>query len=167
MDLNGENEEVILQRSVVDFKVVEGTIYFSDVMGFLYSVDTNGENYKTLMEEASFSKFQILEGYVYYFDNDESKLMKISLKDTSKEEEVTDKLDCDIYNVTTNGIFYLDQNNQKISVVSLNGKKVNDIVKINTDSTRINIVGTVMYYIDLESGKTVTKIIGTNGKQIK
>ena len=166
MDIDGKNEEVILQRSIVDFKVLEGTIYFSDIMGFLYSVDTNGENYKTLVQESLFQKFQILGGYVYYFDDNNSKLMKMNLKDTSQKEEVTDKLDCDTYNVTTNGIYYLDKANGKIAFVSLDGKKTRDIVNINTDNTKINIVGTVIYYIDSEAGKTVTKFIGTNGKQI-
>ena len=121
-----------------------------------------GENYKTLVEESLFNKFQILDGYVYYYDNENSKLMKINLNEISKKKEVTDKLNCDIYNVTTNGIYYLDKDNRKISYVSLNGKKNKDIVKINTDNTKINIVGNTMYYIENEEGKTITKSIKTN-----
>ena len=167
VDIDGKNEEQLLQRSVVDFKVVDGTIYFSDIMGFLYSIDTNGENYKTIIKEAKFNKFQILDKYVYYYDNESGKLVKVSLEDTSKKEEVTDKLDCDTYNVTTNGIYYLDKANGKIRFVSLNGKKDNDIVNVDTDNTKINVVGTAIYYIDNKDGKTITKVIGTNGKEIK
>ena len=166
MDLDGKNSEVILQRGIVDFKVLDGTIYFSDIMGYLYSVDINGKNYKTIMKKSVFEEFQIIDNYVYYFDNENSKLMRISLKDTSKKDEVTDKLDCEIYNVTSNGIYYLDKGRSKICFVSKNGKKTRDIVKVNTNNTKINIIGNVLYYIDSENGKTVTKIIGTNGKKI-
>ena len=166
IDLNGKNEEVVLTRSVVDFKVVNGTIYFSDIMGFLYSVNTDGEGYKTIIKESLFNEFQILDKYVYYFDEENYKLMKINLENTSKKEVVTDAVDSDIYNVTSNGIYYLDKANSKIKYVSLNGKKSKEIVNINTDRTKIDIVGSAIYYIDNESGKTITKTIGTNGKQI-
>ena len=166
IDLDGKNSEVVLQRGVVDFKVIDETIYFSDIMGYLYSVDTNGENYKTIMEKSVFEEFQIIDNYVYYFDNENNKLMKISLKDTSKKEEVTDKLNCEIYNVTSNGIYYFNKESSKICFVSKNGKKTRDIVKVNTNNTKINIIGNVLYYIDSEKGKTITKVIGTNGKKI-
>ena len=168
IDLNGENQKVILQRGIVDFKVVDETIYFSDMMGYLYSIDINGENYKTIIEESLFEEFQILNNKVYYFDSENNKLMKINLNKTSKKTEVTDKLNCDNYNVTTNGIYYLDKNDFKIKYVSVDGKKVRDVVKINTDNTKINIAGAVLYYIDVDDNeKTVTKQIKTNGKEIK
>ncbi len=166
IDLDGKNSEVILQRSVTDFKVIDDTIYFSDIMGYLYSVDTDGENYKTIIKKSLFDEFQILDNYVYCYDNENSKLIKTSLKDISKTETVTDKLDCDTYNVTSNGIYYLDKENFKIVFVSKNGKKTRDIVTINTDNTKINVVGTVIYYIDVKDEKSVTKVIGTNGKAV-
>lgn len=167
IDLEGKNEEALLQRSIVDFKVVNGTIYFSDIMGFLYSIDTSGENYKTICEESLFSKFQILGKNVYYYDNENSKLMKANLDNISKKAEVTNKLDCDIFNVTSNGIYYLDKSESKIKFIASNGKKEKDIAKVNTDNTKINIVGSTIYYIDSKDGKTITKAIGTNGKQVK
>ena len=166
VDIDGKNPEQLLQRAVTDFKVVEDTIYFSDIMGYLYSIDTNGENYKTLVKDSLFDEFQILDNHVYYFDNENNKLMKISLKDTSKKEEVTNKLDCDIYNVTSSGIYYLDKENLKICFVSKNGKKTKDIVDVNTDNTKINVIGTSIYYIDNQDEKTITKVIGTNGKAV-
>ena len=164
MDLNGQNEEAILQRSVEDFKVVGKTIYFSDIMGFLYCIDTNGKNYKTLIEETAFQKFQILDKDVYYFDQDTQKLMKINLENTSKKEEITNQLDCDIYNVTTNGIYYFNKEKGKIAYISLKGENQKDIINVGTDNTRINVIGTTLYYIDYQDGKTVTKIAKTNGK---
>lgn len=164
IDLDGKNEEVIIQRSIMDFKVIEDKIYFSDIMGFLYSIDTNGENYKTIIEESLFNKFQILDKYVYYFDNENNKLMRINLENVAKKEEVTELLDCDTYNVTTNGIYYLNKEKGKIAYVALNGQKKSDIVNVDTDNTKINIVGTYIYYIDIQDGKTVTKVVETNGK---
>lgn len=167
IDLDGKNQEVLLQRGIVDYKVVDKTIYFSDMMGYLYSIDTNGENYKTIINESLFEEFQILNDKVYYFDSENSKLMRIDLDKTSKKVEVTDKLDCDTYNVTTNGIYYLDKENFEIKFVSLNGNKTRDIVKINTDNTKINVDGMILYYIDNDKDKIVTKEIKTNGKEIK
>ena len=135
-------------------------------MGFLYSVDNDGKNYKTLIEESLFDEFQILNNNVYYFDSQNNKLMKINLKNTSKKEEVTDKLNCEVYNVTENGIYYMDKESKKIKYVSLNGKKEKDIIKLNTDNTKINIIGTSLFYIDNENKKTVTNLIGINGKKI-
>lgn len=166
VDIDGKNPQVLLKRGVVDFKVVDETIYFSDIMGYLYSIDLDGENYKTLIKESSFDEFQILDDYVYYFDNEKGKLMKVSLKDTSKKKEVTDKLDCDTYNVTTVGIFYLNKKNSKICMVSSNGKKSKELVSVNTDNTKINIAGNILYYIDNDKSSIVTKMIGTNGKKV-
>ncbi len=167
IDLNGENEEVVLKRSVIDFKVVDNTIYFADMMGYLNTIDTDGKNYKTIIKESIFSEFQILKNYVYYFNSNDSKLVKINLKNTKERQTVTDKLDCNIYNVTTNGIYYFNKGTSKICYVSLNGKDSRDIVKVNTENTNINIVGTNLYYIDNKDGLVVTKVIGTNGKKIK
>ena len=166
IDIDGKNQEQILQRGVTDFKLVEDKIYFSDIMGYLYSVDLDGENYETVIKESLFDEFQILDDYVYYFDNENSKLMKISLKDVSKKKEVTDKLDCDTYNVTSKGIYYLDKENSKISFVSKNGKKAKEIVTVNTDNTKINIIDNIIYYIDSQNGKTVTRLVKTNGKAV-
>jgi len=167
IDIDGKNEEILLQRTVQDFKLKDGTIYFSDIVGFLYSVDTNGENYKTIKEESSFNKFQILDKDVYYYDNTNGKLMKMSLSDTSKVKEVTDKLDCDTYNITSNGIFYLNKASGKIASISLSGNGQKDIVSVNTDNTKINVIGNTIYYIDVDGSNTVTRIVNTNGKQIK
>ena len=166
IDINGKNTEVILQKGVLDFKVLNGIIYYSDIMGYLYSIDVNGKKNKTIVEKSLFDEFQIVENYVYYFDNENSKLMRINLDDTSKIEEVTDKLNCDIYNVTSNGIYYYDNKKSKISFISINGKNLKDIVNVNNNRTKINLVGTIIYYIDNKDGKTITKLIGTNGKEV-
>ena len=42
-----------------------------------------------------------------------------------------------------------------------------DIVSVNTDNTKINVVRNTIYYVDSIDGKSVTKVIGTNGKEIK
>jgi len=135
-------------------------------MEFLYQIDINGDNYKAIKEEKTAKKFQILDDDIYYYDNDNSKLMKIETK--SKETtEVTDKLNCDIYNVTSNGIFFLDSINKKICKVNLNGEKETDIVTINVDNTKINVYGNNLYYLDIDDeGSYRTKRIQTNGKEL-
>ena len=165
IDLLGNEEEVILQRDTIDYKVFDDKIYFSDNMG-LYSIDKDGGNYKTLSEEAKFDVFQILKEDVYYFDNANNKLMKMNLKDISKKEEVTNKLNCNTFNVTNEGIYYLDKENEKIKYVSLNGKKEKDIAGVNNINTKINVVGDVLYFIDTVNDNTYTKLIGTNGEEV-
>jgi hypothetical protein len=166
ININGEKESVVLNRTISDFKVVDGIIYFTDDSGYLYEVNVDGENYQTVSKNTISKRFQILDGDVYYYNTENKKLMKLDLE--SKEEtEVTDKLNCDIYNVTSNGIYYLDSDNLKICYVDLKNKKTKDIVTLSTTNTKINIVGTSLYYLDInEDGTYIAKRISTNGKDL-
>lgn len=167
MNINGEDSKTILTRNVTDFKVVDKNIYFTDDMEYLYVVDTNGENYKTISEEKNARKFQIVDNFAYYYDEVNKKLVKIDLEKKTKTD-VKNNLNSDIYNVTSKGIYYLDSEKSKICFVDLKNKKSKEIADVSTINTKINIVGTNLYYLDTnEDGNYVTKRIGTNGKTLE
>lgn len=167
IDINGEGESTLLTRGVVDFKVVNNKIYFIDDMEFLYEVDTNGENYKALLEEKLARKFQMLGNDVYYYDEANKKLMKYDL-DKKAKSEVSDKLNSDIYNVTSKGIYYFDSEKSKICHVDLKNKKVKEIVDVTIMNTKLNLIDNHLYYLDTnESGSYIVKRIATNGKSIE
>jgi SHS2 domain-containing protein len=166
IDINGENESVVLTRTIYDFKVLDSTIYFTDSSEHLYKIDTNGENYEELSSNPLAKRFQIVKNGVYYFDADVSKLLKFDL-DSKQISEVTDKLNCDIYNVTSDGIYYLDSENLKICFVDLNNKNSKEIVTVSTANTKLNIQGTILYYLDItEAGDYIAKRISTTGKSL-
>lgn len=166
IDINGNNEQTLLKREVRDFKVLDNTIYFSDNFGFLYSIDCNGENYRALVEEPNFYKFQILDNYIYFLED--TRLMKINLSNLDEKVEVTDRLNSDVYNVTSNGIYYYDKDTKKICWVSLDNIKAKTITALNSNNTKINVIDAKLYYLDIsESGQTVTKRIGLNNKKVE
>ena len=164
ISVNGGDPVAILTRAIADFKVIDGTIYFTDDMEFLYSVDTNGENYKVILEEKLTRKFQIVDDNVYYYDSENKKLMSFNLEKKEKKE-VSDKLNSDIFNVTSKGIYYLDSEKSKICFVDLKNKKSKELVDVSISNTKINIVGTSLYYLDKNSdGSYISKRVQVNGK---
>ena len=164
IDIYGENETTILKRTVSNFEVEDETIYFTDSAGFLYSVDSNGENYTEIGDEVINSDFQIYGKYAYYYDEEQG-LMKFNLNKLTTEL-VTDKLDSNIFNVTSDGIFFVNLENMKICKVSLNGSDYNELIDIDSTYSGINIANNRLYYIetDEDSSSYITCRIKTNGK---
>lgn len=165
MNLNGENNKVIITRNVLDFKVIDKNIYFTDDMEYLYLVDTNGENYKTISEEKNARKFQIVDNFAYFYDEVNKKLVKIDLEKKTKTDVKSD-FNSDIYNVTSKGIYYLDSEKSKICFVDLKNKKSKEIISVSTANTKINVIGNVIYYLDLDNDSYVTKRISIKGKKV-
>lgn len=164
IDVNGQNKFEIIKRNIADFYLADDTIYFSDDLGYLYSIGIDGENYKVLLEKDKFNKFQYLDGYIYYYSPEENNLQRVSVEDTSKYEIVTNKVTSNIYNVTSEGIYYYDINNKKISWVNMKNTKTKDLVSnLSTDNTRISLEIQTLYYIDTdENGQPTTKKVAIN-----
>ncbi len=165
IDLNGENEISLISREVSDFDIVDDTIYFTDVQGYLCKIDLNGENYSQLTEEIIATKFQMYNGDVYYYKEDNG-LMKLDL-DKLTSELVSDRITSNLYNVTNKGIFFLDTESMKICKISLKGTSFKELITINTSNTKINVIGNQLYYLDLDSNDDTTKTyrIKINGKE--
>lgn len=165
IDINGENEASLITREVSDFDISDETIYFTDEYGYLCKMDLNGENYSQISEEAIATKFQMYNGNIYYYKEDNG-LMKLDPDDLSSEL-VSDKITSNLYNVTNKGIFFLDTNSMKICKISLKGKSYKELVDINTSNTKINVIGDELYYLDIDSNDDTTKTyrIKINGKE--
>lgn len=165
IDINGENEVSLISREVSDFDIVDDTIYFTDVQGYLCKIDINGENYSQLTEEIISTKFQMYNGDVYYYKEDNG-LMKLDL-DKLTSELVSDRITSNLYNVTNKGIFFLDTESMKICKISLKGTSFKELITINTSNTKINVIGNQLYYLDLDNNDDTTKTyrIKINGKE--
>ena len=160
-----ENRQIVITRTVSDFEVENGMIYFTDESGYLYQISVDSKNYASIGNKALSKKIQIFKNDIYYYSEENKSLMKMSLTG-DKEEIVTDKLDCDIFNITDKGIFYLNKSTSTICSVGFDGKKSKEIVKINTENTKINICDKILYYLDKPENSNSYKTcrIKTNGK---
>ena len=121
-------------------------------------MDLNGENYSQISEEAIATKFQMYNGNIYYYKEDNG-LMKLDPDDLSSEL-VSDKITSNLYNVTNKGIFFLDTNSMKICKISLKGKSYKELVDINTSNTTTNIIqnaNTITSTNPIENTNTTTQ----------
>lgn len=169
LSLETLEEETLLQANIQDFVLDKNIIYYTDNVGYLYSVNLDGSNKKTITTEYNIKNIQILKKWIYFYDDREGALCKIN-KNGSSKTIVTNFVKNETYNVTSRGIFYFDLENTQICKCDLKGKKSNSIVALNSTTTRINIVDGVIYYLD--SSKDETQIhqmyrIKTNGKEVK
>ncbi len=167
IDLNGNNGNIVITRTIGDFVVENGMVYFTDEAGYLYKITTDSKNYGIISDKILVKKFQVLDGYAYYYNEENRNLMKVNLEN-GQEEKVTDKLNCSTFNITDKAIFYLDKENKSICKINLDGKNPKEIVKVNTENTKISVDGDVLYYTDtLENSSSYrTFRIKINGKEV-
>lgn len=169
LSLETLEETTLLQANIQDFVLDNDLIYYTDNVGYLYSVNLEGANKKTITTDYNIKNIQILKKWIYFYDNQENALCKIN-KNGSSKTTVTNFVKNETYNVTSKGIYYLDLENTQICKCDLKGKKSNVITPINVTTTRINIADGIMYYLD--SSKDETQIhqmyrIKVNGKEAK
>lgn len=165
---NGE-EVVITVADIRDFVLNKDKIYFTDSVGFLYSVGINGTDKKEISTEYNIEKIQLMKKWIYYYDSEENALCKIKI-DGSSRSVVTSFVNNEMFNVTNKYIYYLDIVNGKICKCDLKGKKSNEIVSTETTTTSINIVNGIMYYLDKRQDETQMYQmyrVKTNGKATK
>lgn len=165
---NGE-ETVITTADIRDFVLDKGKIYFTDSIGFLYSIGTNGNDRKEILSDFNVTKIQVMKKWIYYYDSKENALYKVKT-DGSSKTMVTSFVNNEMFNVTSKYIYYLDIINGKICRCDLKGKRSNEIVSVETTSTSINIVNGIMYYLDKRKDETQLYQmyrVKTNGKAAK
>ena len=166
LSLDTGDEVMITSSNVEDFILENGVIYFSDSVGFLHSVKTNGSDRIDISKDYQISKFQIMGKWIYFYDSNENALCKIK-KDGSGKTTVATFVNNSVFNITNKNIYYLDKVNKKICKCDLKGKQSKEIVTISVGTTNINIVGNTLYYLD--KSKDETQIyqmyrVKTNGK---
>ena len=177
LELETGRESVIITASVQDFVVDNKTIYYTDNVGFLYSINIDGTNNVDITRDYSINQIQILDKWIYYYNGTSmdgkttNGLYKIK-KDGTNNTLVCDKISNEYYNVTSKGIFYYDDVNKKIVKTDLKGKKQTDIVSLDSQMslTRINIANDTVYYLDKSNDNSQIYQMfraKTNGKKEK
>ncbi len=161
-------ETIITAANVKDFVLDDDIVYFTDNVGYLHSVKTNGTDKKEISSEYNISNIQILKKWIYFYDEKENALCKMK-KDGSSKKIVATFVNNEMYNVTSKKIYYFDEINKQICSSDLKGKKSKAIVTLEATRTKINVVNNVIYYLD--NSKDDSQIyqmyrVKTNGGQV-
>ena len=153
LSLETNEEKIVTAANVQDFIVNDGTIYYTDNVGFLHSINTDGTNIKTLSKDYNIIKIQLLKKWIYFYNDKDKCLSKIKI-DGSKVKTVTTFVTNETYNVTNKNIYYFNETNKQICVTNLNGKKSKAVVSLTAGRTKINIADGILYYLDDSKNET-------------
>lgn len=169
LTIDGTKETIITQSEIKDFEVVDGIIYYTNNIGDLYRMTTNGTELTEIETEYNIKEFQVKNEWIYYFDTDKKCLCKVTLTGENPTV-VSEAITSEIYNVTKDKIYFFDSENKVIASVNLAGGNYKEIVSIKTNKTKINVVGDYIYYLD--AGERVGKVyqmyrVKTNGASAK
>lgn len=169
IQINGENEEKIVTRNIQDFQIVDNKIFYVS-NNQIFAIDINGENDYVLNENVFAKKIQVVDNWIYYYNENENSLFRVNC-DGTKNEIVSVLVNNEIYNISGKYVYYYDEINSKIVRMQLNkSNKCDDVVPISVSKTKINIVGNVMYYLDKSSDESQMYQIyrvKTNGKEVQ
>ena len=168
VDLNGENKFQIISGKIQDFCVEKGKIFYINDLGQICSTTISGENNVVLNDKVTAKKIQLVDGWVYYYNELENALFR--MKENGKNNELISVLvKNEVYNVYGKYVYYLDQENSKISRMQIGkSNKCDDIVNVNTSKTKLNIAGDELYYLDksLDEAQTYQIFrVKINGKE--
>lgn len=169
LTLDGTQETIITASEIQDFEVIDGKIYFTNKMGNMYKMNTNGGELSKIETDYSIKEFQIKDEYIYYFNEDSQNLCRIK-DDGSDSSVVSEYVNSATFNITDDKIYFFDKDAKKIASVNLNGGNYKEIVGIATNNTKINVVDDTIYYLD--ASKNESKIyqmyrVKTNGGNAK
>lgn len=169
LTLDGTQETIITASEIQDFEVIDARIYFTDKMGNVYKMNTNGGELTKIETDYNIKEFQVKDDYIYYFNEDNKNLCRVK-DDGSNEEVVSEYVNSSTFNITDNKIYFFDKDSKKIASVNLNGGNYKEIVGISTNNTKINIIDDTIYYLD--ASKSESKIyqmyrVKTNGGSAK
>lgn len=166
LSLETGEDVTLIAANIKDFVLDSGTIYYTDNVGYLHSVNTSGTDKKEIATGQNIGKIQILKNWIYFYDKTEDALCKIK-KDGSSKQVVSAFVKNDVFNVTNKYVYYLDKQNKQISRSDLKGDKSKAIVSLNTSISKINISDGILYYLDTDTsnqyGERIYRV-KTNGK---
>lgn len=147
MDIEGNNRTVITTANIQDFEVIGNEIYFTDNINNLYKMSTTGINLERIISDFIIKKFQVIEKWIFYYDEEEGALCKVKTDGTSKTI-VSVLIRTDTFNITGNRIYFFNAENKEIGSVNLKGDDYKKIITIQSNKTKINVCGDVLYYLD-------------------
>ena len=173
LKLDGKDDHIILSNEIRDFEIINGTIYYTNKSGDLYSATTSGIDIKKITPENSIIKeFQVKDEWIYYYNEDYKCLYKVKT-DGTNNQMFSQYVNSNIYNIAKDRIYFFDEDNKKLASVSFNGDKYKEITNISTNKTKINVVGDTIYYLDASSNESKiyqmyrVKTNGSNAKTIE
>lgn len=154
IDINGENENVVVSENVQDFEVQNGQVYYVNKLNQICKVSENQN--KVLSESISARKIQVIDNWIYYYNEAENALFRLK-NDGTKNELISVLINNETYNISGKYVYYFDKQNSKIARMKIGeSNKCDDIVKISTAKTKINIVGDELYYLDKSADNSQT-----------
>jgi len=170
--IDGSHETIITASEIADFEVINGKIYFTNKMGIMYKMNTNGTELQKIEIDFSIKNFQIKDDYIYYFSEETNNLCKVK-DDGTDQKVVSEYVNSDTFNITKNKIYFFDKAAKKIASVDLNGGNYKEIVGISTNNTKINVIDDTIYYLDASNSESKiyqmyrVKTNGGNAKSIE
>jgi len=142
VDLNGRNEEVLIPQTVQDFEIYNGEIYYVNNQNQICKKDN------ILNTEKIARKIQIVDKWIYYYNQSENALFRLSL-DGQRNELVSVLINNETYNVSGKYVYYFDKENLKIARMQIGkSNKCDDVVDLSISKTKINIAEDELYYLD-------------------
>lgn len=148
LDLNGESEQIIVEENILDFQVVGKNIFYVNESHQISKCSISGEKNVVLTQDAMAKKLQIVDQWIYFYDENENALFRVS-KNGKKKELVSVLVKNEIYNVSGKYVYYLNKENAKIARMKIGkSNQCDDLVSLNTANTRINIANKELYYLD-------------------
>jgi len=167
ISLKDKSEEIILSQKLQDFEVVNNDVFYINDQNKICKFSAQ-ENV-ILNDTVNAKKIQIVGKWIYYYDENENALFRLS-KDGTEKELISVLVNNEIYNVSGKYVYYFDKANSKISRMRIGkNNKTNEIVPINISKTKINIVGDNIYYLDKSKDESQTYQIyrvKVNGEKI-
>lgn len=170
--IDGSHETIITASEIADFEVIDGKIYFTNKMGIMYKMNTNGTELQKIELDFSIKNFQVKDNYIYYFSEETNNLCKVKDDGTDKNV-VSEYVNSDTFNITKNKIYFFDKAAKKIASIDLNGGNYKEIVGISTNNTKINVIDDTIYYLDASNSESKiyqmyrVKTNGGNAKSIE
>ena len=105
--INGTNEQVVVnEKTVGNFTVKDGWIYYLGTDNYIYKRDLNGNNKSLLFDKQVLDNICVNGEYIYYLDNS-SKLYRRKTDGTGLEQQIAESIS-PRYNIDDNWVYYYD-----------------------------------------------------------
>lgn len=170
MDLNGQNETIILEENIQDFQVVNNEIFYTNALNQIGKASISGEKACVFDHEISAKKLQVVDKWIYYYDENENALFRLT-KNGKKKELVSVLVKNETYNVCGKYVYYLDKENSTIARMRMGkSNQCDPIVTLQATNTKINIVDNELYYLDKSKDESQTYQmyrVGIKGQKVK
>ncbi len=156
IDLNGENEKVLVTENVQDFQVVKDDIYYVTQKSQICKTDKEANQVSQLSDVETAEKIQVVDSWIYYYDQKENALFRIK-PNGKKKELVSVLIHNETYNVSGKYVYYLDTQKAKITKMRIGkSNQCTDIATLRVSKTKINVVQNIIYYLDKSQDESQT-----------